>query len=147
MESAAAASARRSTRLRSVVATNDHEIDVATGLQILHGILIFGRAVTGDSRIVARELDHHVVLTRIADDLMKGTAPHQKFAAKVREGERIALAVLVVGSLIVDVEPRNPISLDHGRPQLLLEHDFFRKPVPTFRDHALERAVAISATI
>jgi hypothetical protein len=33
---------------------------------------------------------------------------------------------------------------DHGR--LLLEHDLFRKPVATFRDHALEHRGAIEQT-
>src|SRR5262245_25076116 len=31
------------------------------------------------------------------------------------------------------------------RPSLLVEHDLFRKPVPTFPDHALDRGSSFSA--
>src|SRR5262245_8924934 len=46
-------------------------------------------------------------------------------------------ASLATNFLRASLNPRiHGFKTDHGRGRLLLEHDLFRKPLPTFRDHA-----------
>src|ERR1700687_5341774 len=117
MESAQPAVARL-LWLRAVIAADDDEIDITAGLQVLHGILIFGRAVAGDRGVVTRELDDNVVLARLAEYAMIGPASYQEFAAEICKRERVALAGFVVRCLIIDTQPRNPIAFDHRHPRL-----------------------------
>src|SRR5262249_45335531 len=103
--------------------------------------------------LVARDDDRDFAEARAAIAVGRGQLRFQTEEAPGRAAEDALLLPRV--EFLVRIDPvgyaretlRGPVPVHgcnrHGEPLFLLEHDLFRKPVPTFRDHALARTRAI----
>src|SRR5882757_3551097 len=112
-------------RLRPVVTFDDHKVAFGVGTADRDQASIFRRIVAGERGFIILEFQHHVAGPRGAFPTYKPAAAHQKLRAVFVEYRAVLRDVFLVAVHVVNIDPRDPVTLCHLHFPFLLV-----KPAP-----------------
>src|SRR6267143_3249000 len=107
-------------RLRPVVTFDDHEVAFGVGTADRDQASVFRRIVAGERGFIILEFQHHVAGPRGAFLTYKPAAAHQKLGAVFVEYRAVLRDVILVAVHVVNIDPRDPVTLCHLHSPFLL---------------------------
>src|SRR3569832_956327 len=102
------------SRLRAVIALDDHQLTSRRGLPDLRIGLIFRGIVAGLGGRKVGEFDDNVAAARRTFDGGEGPAADEKTTAVLRKDGAVRRRIRLVAFLVVHIDARDPIGLGHS---------------------------------